>query len=394
MPKLSIGKLIKDESKSHNIRTVSLIVTKSCNLRCLYCYEKHNLRDNNVMDLPIAKDAISRYMMADDDYDLLEIEFFGGEPFLEFKFIKEVVDWFHKYKWPKKHMFLIGTNGTILTVEMKNWLIENKNCVNVGISIDGTRTAHNISRDNSYDMLKKNLSFFKNNWPHQPAKMTICAETIPYVAESIIELEEIGLNFTANIGFEDIWGDRENKKRLLGIYEQQLDILVEYYADRPDLYPVSPILEALPEYLYLPDYGKSQQKEIKRFCGAGHEMVVIDIDGNTFPCHRFLPWVSGRQAPKENANCQRAWKPDKCAQCKLIISCPTCAGFNWEINGETGTRTTYHCDSFKLEVMASAKLEAIKLSNRFNEIDDLDQKEKRKMKKRLESIIDLIEIGF
>jgi uncharacterized protein len=380
MPKLSIRKLIKDEGKSHNIRTVSLIVTKSCNLRCLYCYEKHNLRDNNVMDLPVAKDAISRYMMADDDYDTLEIEFFGGEPFLEFQFIKEVVDWFHKYKWPKTHMFLIGTNGTILTDDMKNWLIENKNCVNVGISIDGTRTAHNISRDNSYDMLKKNLSFFKDNWPQQSAKMTICAETIPYVAESIIELEENGLNFTANIGFEDIWGDQENKKRLLGIYEQQLDILVEYYADRPDLYPVSPILEALPEYLYLPDYGKSQQKEIKRFCGAGHEMVVIDINGNTFPCHRFLPWVSGRQAPKENANCQRAWKPDKCAQCKLILSCPTCAGFNWEINGDTGTRTTYHCDSFKLEVMASAKLEAIKLSNRFNEIDDLNQKEKRKIK--------------
>ena len=42
----------------------------------------------------------------------------------------------------------------------------------------------------------------------------------------------------------------------------------------------------------------------------------------------------------------------------------------------------------------SAKLEAIKLAKRINEIDDLDQKEKRKIKKRLEAIIDLIEIGF
>jgi radical SAM protein with 4Fe4S-binding SPASM domain len=243
-------------------------------------------------------------------------------------------------------------------------------------------------------MLKKNLTFFKENWPHQPAKMTICAETIPYVAESIIELEEMGINFTANIGFEDIWGDRENKKRLLDIYEQQLDILVEYYANRPGLYPVSPILEALPGYLSLPDHGKSRQKEEKRYCGAGHEMVVVDVDGSTYPCHRFLPWITGKKLPTENANCQTAWQPEECAQCKLILSCPTCAGFNWEINGDTGTRTTYHCDSFKLEVLASAKLEAIKLDNRFNEIDDLNIEEKSKIKNRLESIIDLIETGF
>jgi hypothetical protein len=89
--------------------------------------------------------------------------------------------------------------------------------------------------------------------------MTISAETIPFVAESVIELEAMGLPFTANIGFENIWGNGDEKQRLLKIYEDQLNRLIEFYAEHPNLFPVSPILDALPEYL-----GQEQEKIKKR----------------------------------------------------------------------------------------------------------------------------------
>jgi radical SAM protein with 4Fe4S-binding SPASM domain len=40
------------------------------------------------------------------------------------------------------------------------------------------------------------------------------------------------------------------------------------------------------------------------FCGAGHEMVTVDVDGEVYPCHRFLPWVTGKPAPKGQTNFQ------------------------------------------------------------------------------------------
>jgi radical SAM protein with 4Fe4S-binding SPASM domain len=216
--------------------------------------------------------------------------------------------------------------------------------------------------------------------------MTICADTIPYVAGGVIELEEMGLLFTANIGFEDQWGDEANQAKLLDIYEDQLSRLVDYYSQRPHLYPVSPLLTSFPVYLGLSKDGEMQDNSIKRFCGAGHEMVVIDVDGTKYPCHRFIPWVSNKPAPKEKVNCQTAWKPTKCAQCKLIHSCPTCAGFNWEVTGDTGIRTTFHCESFKREVMASCMIEWNRLQHKLKNSNMLPDKEKTKIKTKIKAI--------
>ena len=127
------------------------------------------------------------------------------------------------------------------------------------------------------------------------------------------------------------------------------------------------------------------------FCGANHEMAAIDVDGTRYPCHRFMPWITKKPAPKENVNCQNAWKPGKCCQCKLIPSCPTCAGYNWEINGDTGHRTTFHCESYKLEVMASCLLEWKRLRRKLKNIRSMSDKEIVQAKSRLAAIEEFIE---
>ncbi|MCP4220870.1 MAG: hypothetical protein GY765_39950 [bacterium] len=164
--------------------------------------------------------------------------------------------------------------------------------------------------------------------------MTVVGDTIPYLADSVIQLEEMGLNFSANIVFEDFRGDEENKKHLLQVYEDQLARLVEYYLQRPELSPFSPMLTSVPEYLGLPETHRKavDENDCVRFCGAGHEMVTVDTDGQEYPCHRFLPWVCNRPAPNLPINTQKSWRPESCEACKLLPSCPTCAGYNWEEN--------------------------------------------------------------
>jgi uncharacterized protein len=394
MPKVNIKD--RPDRKDRKSRLISLTVTSTCNLDCTYCYEKHDLRDKKIMDVSIAKESIC-YYMEEEGTNFVEIDFFGGEPLLAFEMIRDVVDWFHTRTWKKQHHFMIGTNGTILNEEIKEWLYKNRGCLNVGLSIDGTKIAHDLCRSNSYDAVLNNLPFFQTYWPQQPAKMTICADTIPYVADGVIELEQMGLLFTANIGFEDQWGDETNKEKLLEIYEKQLSRLIDFYLERPHLYPVSLILTSVPEYLGIPNLttiNEMKKNDIKRFCGAGHEMVIIDVDGSKYPCHRFIPWITKKPVPEVEINCQTAWKPEKCSKCKLHPSCPTCAGFNWEINGETGIRSTFHCEFFKREVMASCILEWKRLHQKNKSDRILTIEDKRQVKRRIDAILELIDNGF
>lgn len=179
------------------------------------------------MTLGVAQKAIAPYLETDDEFKKVTIDFFGGEPFLAYPLIKDVVEWVKAKSWNKDYKFLIGTNGTILTDEMKPWLLENKKLVNIALSFDGTKKAHDLTRDNSYDVVRRNLPFFTKHWPHQAAKMTVSSETIPYVAESVIELEEMGLFFTANVGFEDMWGsDVEKSAYWEYIKRNWLDLLI------------------------------------------------------------------------------------------------------------------------------------------------------------------------
>ncbi|MCP4215049.1 MAG: hypothetical protein GY765_10345, partial [bacterium] len=174
----------------------------------------------------------------------------------------------------------------------------------------------------------------------------------------------------------------------------QLDILVEFYIDRPDLEPVAPLLNRDLGFVSRPGELIDTGDNCLRFCGAGHAMVMVDVDGKSYPCHRFAPWVTRRPAPMVPVNLQTKWRPHECAECTLVALCPTCAGFNWEINGNTGMRTTFHCEAFKLELMASAKLLALKLGQMpIPDLNDLRGEEAFVLKHRLDSILQLDDIG-
>lgn len=390
MPKVDSFSSLKNQKKQQQI--VTLTLTEDCNLRCRYCYEPNKSRDH-YMSLSTAQDAVIEYMETDNGFDGVEFDFFGGEPMLVFDLIRELVDWFHTQSWRKDHLFYIGTNGTILTEEMKSWLVQHKDCVSVGVSLDGNKIAHDLNRSNSYDRLMKNLPFFRENWPTQPVKMTISAETIPYVADSIIQFEELEIPFSANIVFEDIWGPPEQKATLLDIYAEQLDRLVEYYIVHPDLVPAR-IIDIKPEFAANEWLAKHIGEDCVRWCGAGHEMVVIEVDGSRSPCHRFSPWVTGRPAPTNLVNRQKSWEPEQCSNCRWNQICPTCAGYNWQMNGESGIRTTNHCQAFKLELQASAKLQALRLlQQRPDDFANLSPEETYMTKLRIDQLLNIAEHG-
>ena len=128
-------------------RTCMLMVTHACNLNCTYCYESH--KKNAYMDVNLAKEIILReaqFVKESNDFDEMEIDFMGGEPFMNFPLIKEIVEWLEGGVIHVPYICFATTNGTLLTDEIKNWLRQHKNTFVAGASYDGNSEMQSANR--------------------------------------------------------------------------------------------------------------------------------------------------------------------------------------------------------------------------------------------------------
>ena len=144
-------------------RTCMLMVTHACNLNCTYCYESH--KKNAYMDVNLAKKIILReaqFVKESKDFDELEIDFMGGEPFMNFPLIKEIVEWLEGGVIDVPFICSATTNGTLLTDEIKNWLRKHKNIFVPSASYDGNIKMQLTNRGT--DKYNIDLAFFKELW--------------------------------------------------------------------------------------------------------------------------------------------------------------------------------------------------------------------------------------
>ena len=270
---------------------------------------------------------------------------------MAFKTIREVVEWVHSIRWPpsaKAYRFAITTNGMLLNKERRAWFAKYRDVVTLCLSLDGTREAHNRNRNNSYDKVIKNIAFFKETWPHQPAKMTISQYTIDQMYDGIVNIHNLGLPVEANVVFEDVWGSPAQRFDALQTYASELDKLVHFYHDNPKLRRprlIDKNIMALYDGRHVGD---------DMFCGAGVQMNCWTADASQYPCMRFAPISTSN--PLKNLEQSLDTINTKCRDCPFERLCPTCEGHNYEVSGSCHNRTSFHCDFFKVEMMAAAKL--------------------------------------
>lgn len=348
----SVDDIVKRNTHNDEIEyNLTLLVTEDCNLKCRYCFEKN--KRPVTMSFEVAKAAIEKYLTREEGPLAVSIDFCGGEPLLEFNLIKNLFEYFTtKGPWKKRFRFSLGTNGTIMTEEMKKWFNEHP-CFQLSISLDGTKEVHDYNRSGSYDVLIKNLNFFRKY--DQTVKMTISAFTIPQLANCIIHIHELGMKPEANVVFEDIWGTPEERNKLLDIYAKELDRLIDYYLENPELYVPKLLAHRIEALTSGNDYGLEE-----KYCGAGKYMCAVMPDGREYPCHRFTPL--GSKTPIQQIDAaHKIIGPNKCIECGIRRLCHSCLGANFEINGSVDIRTTSHCEFLKIEVLASAKLAAKRL---------------------------------
>ena len=326
-----------------------LLLTEDCNLRCRYCYEHH--QKGHEMTAKTAIKIITDEMNNSECQNLI-IDFFGGEPFMKFDVIKEVCEYVWSKEWPKTYMFNSSTNGTLITDEIKAWLRKNSNKFNCGISFDGNKYMQDINRCSSFE--KIDLEFFAETWPDQTVKMTISPVSLPQLADGIIFLHEKGFNISCNLAYGEDWSD----KKLEIILKNELEKLVEYYCNHPEIEPCSMLNHDMVMA------GQTNfSRNLHQYCGSGIYMSAYDWKGEKYPCQMFMPIALGHKNWhdidfKKEFSAQLI--NEECRTCPARDFCASCAGFNFMATGNIHHKNTGTCNLDKLTFAACAGLAYLK----------------------------------
>lgn len=315
------------------VYTLTLTLTQNCNLNCSYCYESN--KKTAIMHYKDAVSIILRELDGCPNDMQMEVDLFGGEPFLEFETIKRIVKTIRQKT--DKITFFVVTNGTLVHGAIKEWLIANKDVVICGLSYDGNTYMQNINRSNSANMI--DLAFFRELYPDQPIKMTISKQSLPFLSDGVRYLYEFGFKEVAcNLAYGIDWDNRENEI----ILENELKKLIDFFLDNPQYKPCS-MLEMGIETCVPKD-------KMFRFCGAGVNMIAYDVDGESYPCQMFMPITAGTEKAKESKNITFYDEeiplyllPEKCRNCIVRLSCPTCYGANYLAYGNIYVHAEDYC---------------------------------------------------
>lgn len=355
------------------IKQISLIISLTCNLDCKYCYEIHKT-DHQFMSFERAKSILSFEMKDIKDGDKVAIEFFGGEPFLGWPLIKQVVEYSLK-KYPKKVTFLATTNGTCLTAEIKKWLYKYREIFHVSVSIDGIREAHNLNRVyrstavGSYDSIDQ--EFFLNTYDDPCLKMTIAPNAVSMMSAGIIELLKKGFHVEATLAVGNI--DWSNNCNLQKILIKELNTLIQFYTEHPE-YETVRFLNTPVEAILESNYSKC------RYCGAGKRMhCYTGNELNWTPCQGFSSITIGTKSKQfEKYDFENYEEPEDsiCKKCRLNAVCARCWGTNYAATGSIHYTKPANCSVNRILIMAGCKILFNRLQNQDHEGNDY----KRKMK--------------
>lgn len=135
-------------------RRIYVSTNFSCNLNCVYCFEKN--KNDIEFDVDEAVSILEKMLMEKTEHGT-KIKLHRGEPFLVFPKIKQLCETLWKKQFPEYYHFSVTTNGTLIHGEIKRWLYENRDKITLKLSLDGNRKSHNINRSNSFDKIDLNF---------------------------------------------------------------------------------------------------------------------------------------------------------------------------------------------------------------------------------------------
>jgi len=298
--KFEKNKAIKNLIK-HNSRSIQLLITSKCNLKCKYCYERSNeFHSDDLMDENQIKTVINYLLKRGEKRKNLNVNFFGCEPLLNFKLIKFAVE-YAKKSTNKNITFTITTNGTLLNKTTAEFLAKHE--FGVMVSLDGPREQNDLFRvdkhnKGNYHKVKRGINLLLEEQKKLKVKPLIIRSTLTSANlnyslvynhfKTQFKHARIGIGSTFGTAYQKNYWDITKKDKEQ--YEKnQLDLLHDIEINFSDENPIVQALKNLHQYILKPSFKN-------KICGVGRNMIAITPTGDLYPCHRYVGmknWILG-----------------------------------------------------------------------------------------------------
>ena len=331
------------------IKAMCLHISHDCNLRCKYCFASTGDfgKGRKLMPFEVGKAAIDFLLEKSVGRENLEVDFFGGEPLMNFDVVKQIVEYARskEEEYHKNFRFTITTNGMLLDDDTIDYI--NKEMYNVVLSIDGRKEVNDrmrvrIDGSGCYDRI---LPKFKKLVDGRGDKEYYVRGTYTKYnldfSEDVMHLYEAGFD---EISVEPVI---ESPEEAYAITEEDLDqIYAEYdkLVDRIGAIRKNGKHINFFHFMIDLDQGPCVIKRL-RGCGSGNEYVSITPDGDIYPCHQFVghdeykmgnieEGTFNNDIKKEFAGCHVYSKP-ACQECWARFYCSGgCNANNFVFNGD------------------------------------------------------------
>ena len=367
------GKL--KEKTSGVVKALCLHVAHTCNLNCSYCFASQGQYqgDRAIMSFEVGKQALDFLMENSKGRRNLEVDFFGGEPLMNFDVVKQLVAYARskEKEMGKNFRFTLTTNGVLIDDDVIDFA--NREMSNVVLSLDGRKEVHDRYRVDyaGKGSWEKIVPKFQKLVEAREGKNYYMRGTFTHAnpdflkdIEKMLELGFTELSMEPVVCAPDAPSalTQEDKPIVMEQYEKLAELMLKRHREgKPFTF-----------YHYMIDL-KSGPCIFKRVsgCGSGTEYMAVTPWGDLYPCHQFVGeeafklgdvWqgVTNKAVQGEFAACNVYSRPE-CADCWAKLYCSGgCAANAYHATGAITGTYEYGCELFRKRMECAIMLEAAK----------------------------------
>ncbi len=370
------------KNRHTEIKALCLHVAHTCNLSCDYCFASQGKfhGERALMSLETGKRALDFLVENSGDRVNLEVDFFGGEPLMNWDVVKGIVEYGRKIEKEagKNFRFTLTTNG----VGIDNDVIEfaNREMHNVVLSLDGRREVHDRLRRTadgrgSYDIIVPKFRklvearggkdyYMRGTFTHNNIDFT----------EDIFHMADLGFD---QLSMEPVVCSPDDPYALteedLPEIEHQYEILAEDMLRREkEGHPIT-------FYHYMIDLtgGPCIYKRISG-CGSGTEYFAVTPWGDLYPCHQFVGeekfrmgdiWKGVTNEPlRDDFKLCNVYAREECRECWARLYCSGgCAANAYHGTGSIKGIYEYGCQLFRKRIECAVMMKVAEIYGEENE---------------------------
>ena len=361
------------KTKNDVIKALCLHVAHTCNLNCDYCFASQGKYqgDRALMSFEVGKRALDFLIENSGTRVNLEVDFFGGEPLMNWDVVKQLVEYgrSREKECHKRFRFTLTTNGVLIDDDVIDFC--NKEMHNVVLSLDGRKEVHdhlrkNMAGEGSYDKIvpKFNQLVDSRNGEGYYVRGTFTHNNVDFT-EDLFHMADLG--FT-ELSMEPVVCDPSDPYALT---EEDLPkLFAQYEILAKEMLRREKEGNPITFYHYMIDlaHGPCIYKRISG-CGSGTEYLAVTPWGELFPCHQFVGdpkysmgdiWegVINHEMREKFRKCNVYSRP-QCDDCWAKLYCSGgCAANAYHASGDITGVYEYGCKLFRKRMECAIMMKA------------------------------------